>query len=220
MGDEPPAVRGLTPDMDGCAGRYGDLKAAEGDIWARLGRAVVDRRSPWHTPVLATVTADGAPALRVLVLRGVARAERRLRLHTDIRSAKVGEIAAEPRVGLLFYDKAAKLQLRVSGTAQVAHDGAEADSAWAATRLFGRRCYTAPVAPGTPAPGPVSGLPAELEHREPTREESETGRPNFAIVLVEVVRLEFLHLAVTGHRRGVLTWDPHGRGWEGRWLVP
>ena len=199
---------------------YESLESAEADIWSRLSRAAVDRRSPWHTPALATVSADGAPSVRVLVLREVARAARRLRLHTDLRSAKTAEIAAEPRVGLLFYDRGAKLQLRACGTASVAPRGTTADAAWAATGPFARRCYTAPVAPGTPAPGPVSGLPATLEHREPTLEESESGRPHFAVILVELTRLEFLHLAVTGHRRGAFAWDAAAGQWTAGWLVP
>jgi len=200
---------------------YGaDLGAAEADIWQRLLRATRDRRSPWHTPALATTGADGAPRARVLVLRGVARESRLLRLHTDVRSGKVAELAADPRCALLFYDPGARLQLRASGCARVERDSAAADAAWAGTRLLGRRCYLAPVAPGTPAAGPVSGLPPALEGRQPTAEESESGRAHFAIVLVTVHRLEFLQLAFSGHRRGAFDWRDDVGAWTGHWLVP
>lgn len=202
--------------------RFSDLATAESEVWKRLVRASRDRRSPWHTPVVATTGLDGAPRARVMVLRACDPASFRLRLHTDVRTTKVEELAAEPRLALLFYDAPAKLQVRLEGRGRIETEGNAAEAAWAATRPFSRRCYTAPSAPGSWAPGPVSGLPPELEGREPTPEESAAGRPHFAILEVEASALEFLHLAVTGHRRG--RWsrvsDGTGEGWEGRWLVP
>lgn len=197
----------------------GTLDEAEALLWQRLARAAKDRRSPWHTPALATVDASGAPQVRTLVLRAVDRASALLRLHTDRRAGKVHDVAGESRVQLLFYDKAARLQLRLSGVARAEGGGATADAAWAAATLFARRCYLAPTGPGEAAPGPVSGLPAALEQREPTAEESAEGRANFAVLLVDVRRLEFLHLAVTGHRRGYV--EHTGPGiWTRGWLVP
>lgn len=195
-----------------------DLDSALAALWARLGRAVRDRRSPWHTPAVATTAADGAPRARIMVLRAVDSGTGLFRLHTDSRTGKVAELAATPRAALLFYDAGAKLQLRVEGTARIETEGEAAGAAWAAARPFSRRCYTAPLAPGTLAPGPTSGLPPEFEGREPTPAESEAGRPNFAILLVEAERIEFLHLAVTGHRRG--RFDRAGAGWKGSWLIP
>ncbi len=195
-----------------------DLAQAETALWSRLGRAVRDRRSPWHTPAVATTAPDGAPRARIMVLRAVDRSSGLFRLHTDARAAKAADLAATPRAALLFYDPGAKLQLRVEGPARVETATPAADLAWAATRPFSRRCYTAPHPPGSTAPAPTSGLPPELESREPTPAESEAGRPHFAILLVESVRLEFLFLAVTGHRRGCF--DRSEAGWQGRWLIP
>ncbi|MFQ3665675.1 MAG: pyridoxamine 5'-phosphate oxidase family protein [Sphingomonadaceae bacterium] len=197
---------------------FEDLDAAQAALWQRLVRAARDRRSAWHNPVVASVGLDGAPRARVMVLRHADRESGRLRLHTDIRTSKVAELAREPRVALLFYDAPARLQLRLEGLARIESQGEAADLAWAASRPFSRRCYTAPAAPGTPADGPTSGLPPELEQREPTLAESEAGRPHFAVMLVDARSLEFLHLAVTGHRRGRFCRD--GDGWLGSWLIP
>ena len=43
------------------------------------------------------------------------------------------------------------------------------------------------------------------------------GRAHFAVVPVNVVRFEWLHLRRAGHRRARFDWQ--GR-WQGRWLVP
>ncbi|MDW8443320.1 MAG: hypothetical protein RML45_02665 [Acetobacteraceae bacterium] len=64
------------------------LAALLDDTWRGLVRAAADRRHPWRTPVLATVAADGAPNARTVVLRAVDPITRRLRLHTDRRSAE------------------------------------------------------------------------------------------------------------------------------------
>ena len=199
---------------------FAALDTALEHLWQTLGRAAHDRRSPWHTPVLASVGLDGAPQARVLVLREVSRELRLLRLHTDARTPKVAEIAADPRVSVLCYDAAARLQLRLGGRARTEVDGPVAERAWADANLFARRCYTAPLAPGVAADGPTSGLPPELERREPTAYESLAGRGNFGTILLTVDRLEFLHLAVTGHRRGLFKWDSGSSLWTGGWLVP
>lgn len=196
---------------------FADHDEALAQLWERLSAGARDRRSAWHTPVVASSVGDEARA-RVVVLRGADAAARRLRFHTDARAAKADELRARPRVELLFYDPAANLQLRARGDARVETHGAEPDSAWAATRMFGRRCYLAPQPPGAQVAEPHSGLPAELEAREPTPAESEAGRSNFAVVLVTLDRLEWLHLAHGGHRRGVLAWT--GSEWQGQWLLP
>lgn len=198
--------------------RFDSLDVAQGQIWQRLTRAAVDRRSAWHTPALATISGDGAPRVRTLVLRGVDRADGMLRLNSDMRSGKVAEIGANRAVCVHFYDKAARLQLIADGDAVVDHGGPAADAAWARATLFARRCYVAPVGPGALADGPTSGLPLSLETREPTVEESAVGRARFCVLLIRLRRLEFLQLAVTGHRRGAF--DRTDAGWQGQWLVP
>lgn len=197
---------------------FDDLDAAFEQLWQRLGRGVADRRSPWHTPAVATLGNDGAPEARVMVLRGVDRERAVLRVHTDRRAGKVAGLARDPRASLLFYDSGAKLQLRARGIARLLLHGSAADAAWAATSRFARRCYLAPEPPGSVSPVPRSGLPAAVEQREPSQEESEAGRTAFAVVEVEIASLEWLYLAHAGHRRAV-----HRReetGWQAQWLTP
>ena len=63
------------------------LDAVLADIWMRLVRGGADRRSAFHTPVVASVDADGLPQQRVMVLRKCIEAEAVMRFHTDLRSA-------------------------------------------------------------------------------------------------------------------------------------
>ena len=197
-----------------------DLDAVRADIFRRLGRASKDRRSAMHTPVIATVRADGTPSQRVMVLRAFDSATATLRFHTDARAAKVGEIGDGAPVSVLAYDPGAKRQFRLSGTGRIEADGETADKAWSDATLFARRCYLADPAPGTVSDVPVSGLPADIEGRKPKDDaEVAPGRANFAVLLARIDTIEFLHLAHTGHRRAIFRLQPDG-SWHGQWLVP
>ena len=195
-------------------GFYDSLPATLDETWSRLARGAADRRSGFHTAQLATIGADGAPRVRTLVLRGVERGTRLLRLHTDRRSTKAAEIVAEPRVELHLYDAKAKIQLRVRGAATLHADDAAADAAWGATGAGSRVCYRGP-SPGAPLDAPQEGDPPETA-RNPV--DPEWGRNAFATIHVSAARLEWLYLAARGHRRAVFSWS--GDGWEGRWLAP
>lgn len=190
---------------------HDDLAGSLAHAWAMLVRGAADRRHAFHTPTVATIGRDGAPRVRTVVLRGADPAARTLRFHTDARSAKAAELAADPRIAIHAYDAGAKLQLRLEGIAALHRDDGVADAAWAATRPFSRACYRLATAPGTPADDPLTALAEDGAGEE-------AGRDAFVAVTVAVARLEMLHLAATGHRRSAFAW----RGGElaATWLVP
>jgi pyridoxamine 5'-phosphate oxidase len=185
------------------------------DIWTRWGRGAADRRSAFHIPVIGTVSQGGKPDQRVMVLRKADRSAATLRFHTDIRSTKASQIAAQASVGILGYDSGAKIQLRATGIASLVQAGPLADSAWAATTQSGRRSYMTTLPPGTPSEFATSGLPLAFEQTVPALSESDESRANFAVVVVTLNHLEWLHLASTGHRRAAFT--RAGDNWTGAW---
>jgi hypothetical protein len=192
-----------------------DLDAALAEIWRRLARGAADRRSGFHTVQLATLGLDGAPRVRTVVLRGVEQAAGRLRVHTDRRSGKWAEIAAEPRVELHAYDPRAKLQVRLRGRALPQGEGPLADAAWAASAPGSRACYRAALAPGSALDDPAKADPDPARRAEAGPME---GRDRFAVLLLVAARVEWLWLAAGGHRRAA-----HERaegGWTGGWLAP
>jgi hypothetical protein len=191
---------------------YNDLDATLGELWRRLARGVADRRSGFHTVQLASIGLDGAPRVRTVVLRGVDRAARQLRVHTDRRSAKFAQIAERPRVEICAYDARAKIQIRARGRAEVSATAA-ADPAWAATSPSSRVCYRAAAAPGTPVDDPRLVDPDPTPPAEP-----EAGREHFGVVLVTVEHIDWLYLAARGHRRARFDWLD--ADWQGRWLMP
>jgi pyridoxamine 5'-phosphate oxidase len=196
----------------------GDLKAAFDRGWALLEEGARSRKSPMHTPSLASIDAAGLPTQRVLVLRAAEREAARLRFHTDVRSPKVSEIGDGAAVHVLAYHPDARIQLRLSGTARVERAGEMVDTVWRDSTLFARRCYLAEGAPGSALDAPGSGLPAWVEGREPDESEVQPARANFALLFVEVRAMDWLHLANSGHRRA--WFERVGGEWSGRWLLP
>lgn len=193
-----------------------DLASILADAWRLLVRGGADRRSPVHTPVVASVDADGLPQARVMVLRKADPAHGTLRFHTDARSPKVAQLDGKP-VSVLAYHAQENVQLRISGVARIGRDEAEVDGIWNQSTLFARRCYLAQQAPGTPLPGPASGLPEWIEGQQPTAEQIVPARANFAVLWVGVTAIDWLHLANSGHRRALFR---SADGWAGAWLAP
>ncbi|MCG6122414.1 MAG: pyridoxamine 5'-phosphate oxidase family protein [Microvirga sp.] len=191
---------------------FDDLGETLAHAWACLVRGVNDRRSPFHTPSVATIGLDGRPRMRTVVLRGADPTARTLRFHTDLRGRKVAEIARDPRVALHGYDARAKLQIRAEGHAVIHADDAVADDAWAGSRSMSRACYAVAPAPGAPIEtGGAFTLPSD-DH------EIDAGRDNFSAALIHVERIETLYLDHAGHRRAVF--DVAAADGSGRWITP
>jgi pyridoxamine 5'-phosphate oxidase len=90
----------------------------------------VDRaRLPDPTAMsLATVGADGAPSVRIVLLKEVD--ERGFVFYTNLESRKGRELAVTPRAALCFYWPALDTQIRIEGTVEPVSD-AEADAYFA-----------------------------------------------------------------------------------------
>lgn len=189
------------------------LDEIRADCANRLIRAARDRKSPMHTPVIVTGDVDA----RVMVLRAFDPASLTLRLHTDTRAPKAQAIAADPRIAAVFYDKGAKIQIRVRGHGRIEASGPVADAAWAASSNFARRCYLG-EGPGAASPVATSGLPPEFEGVEPDDAQLLPARENFAVLLITIESLDWLYLAHTGHVRAQFACTDGA--WEGRWVAP
>ena len=199
---------------------YNDLALSFERAWAILADGVQNRKGAGHVPVVASVDAAGRPRQRVMILRQADCAQRRLRFHTDVRSTKTAELEDGAQVAVLVYSVDEKVQLRIGGTAHIDPDSATADLAWQQSTTFARRCYMAEDAPGTSTEAPTSGLPSSIEGKQPTEDDLAEFRRNFAVIWVDVVGIEYLYLANSGHRRARWQWHEMRQNWSGSWLVP
>lgn len=185
-------------------------------IWKHLDLGTLDRNHPFHTPVFGTVN-EGLPEVRVVVLRRFWRRSPRLAFHSHKGSPKIAQIIANPRVSWLFYHPDERLQVRVSGRAEIHLNDDLQEEQWLATELFSRRCYVG-EAPSAESEHVTTGLPEFLCDRKPTAEESEAGRTNFVVVTSTIDSIDCLELFVHGHRRSLFEW----RNGEliTKWLTP
>ena len=186
---------------------YDDLDATLREAWGRLVRGVKDRRSGFHTLVLASLGEDGAPEARTLVLRKVDPVARSVRFHSDWRSRKIASLKRQPRVAVHGYCAASKMQLRLSGVALL-HDPQTqvAQEAFARSQEKSQLCYAQAQAPGLEltAPSDVGQM--------------DGGAENFSVIEIAVDRLEWLYLNAQGHRRALFTWQ--GEALTQNWLAP
>lgn len=181
-------------------------------VWERLSGAARDRDDPLRLMTLATTRDGGGASARIVVLRDVEAAQRVLEFHTDNRSPKVGELEAEPRITLLFWDPETRLQVRAEGRATLHRcDDERAREAFEALPEHGRTVYRSSPSAGTPlsAPGDVTF---------PRDGVGDAGLRNFALVRVRVDRLDLLHLVDGAQRRAEIRYA--GEGATGRWIAP
>ena len=186
-------------------GWYNDLEGFEANAWQQMTRGAADRRSAFHTPVVASTSTNGEPNARTVVLRQCDPYNRTLRFHTDKRAGKVGEMEANKSLCVVFYDKGQKLQLRVRGRAELHDLQTEVGMvAWDRTRPFSRECYRV-----APSPGSL------IEQGDGYASDPDVdGSDAFTAVIVHVETIEALYLAAAGHRRALFERETR------RWMVP
>ena len=178
------------------------------DAFRQMSRGVADRRSPFRTPALATLGVDGWPRVRTVVLRAFDPVARRVVIHSDARAAKVVEIAANPRAALHIWDDGRQVQVRLNGSAAVQPGSSRAE--WDRLHAGSRSTYCVRPTPGTALDDPAAA--------DADRLDEDAAFANFAVIHVDVIGMEWLHLARDGHRRAVFTWGTDGM--QAEWVVP
>ncbi|MBA4265345.1 MAG: hypothetical protein C0453_09700 [Comamonadaceae bacterium] len=159
-------------------------------IWQTLDRATREYGHAWRTPVLATVDAGQAPQARTVVLRSADAQRGELRVFTDARSPKVGELRSQSRAVLVFWCPVLNWQLRAIVEVSVLDAGGDVEAAWArVSTSAAAHDYLAAAAPG------------QLLNDAGNDEEAH-GAHHLAILVARVHGLDWLELGRDGeHQR-------------------
>ena len=189
----------MTPSLHPWAA---DLSEIHAQVWTRLLRGVRDRRAPTRHPTMATVTPDGRPQARTVVLRAADKQASSLEIHTDLHSTKVIELISTPFASLHVWDTTAHLQLRLEANVTILK-GEEVAEIWARVPVLSRSSYGGSPAPGQPIP---EGL---AYNKAPDA-------TSFAVLQLSVHTIDVLHLGQR-HRRARFE---RSANWEGVWLSP
>lgn len=202
---------------------YDSLDSSLEEVWQLMGLGTTDRRSAFHTPVIASIDLQGHPSARTMILRGADRHNRTLGFHADIRSSKIAQWRIKPGACIIAYDVGKKIQLRINGEVTLhAHDEI-ANTAWQNSRAMSRLTYCVDDAPGsviatpTTLPAPKLDIVNDLADEE-LDQLPEMGRENFCVVTVHVTSIEWVYLASQGNRRALFSW-PEGK-LQSVWLQP
>ena len=185
------------------------LQATLDRTMAILHEGASDLHSAWRNVTLATLTATLKPNIRTLVLRGFDTDRRALELHTDSRSRKHAELLANPAAALHAWNPATAEQIRVEGSIVMHAGDSIARAAWQKLGSRTRDTYRVTHPPGEPIPSPTT--PAHTL-------DDDAAFAVFAVLSLNVARVEYLLIAESGHRRAAFTWA-HGTP-EAMWLVP
>lgn len=179
-----------------------DLDQLYAQVWLRLVRGVRDRRAPARHPTLATVTPEGRPRARTVVLRAADKQAGFLDVHTDLHSSKVADVKVAPYASVHIWDASAHLQLRLEADVALL-SGDDATPIWARVPEASRLSYG-----GTPAPGhPIANALAYAKVPDPAC---------FLILRLSVQSIDVLHLGQS-HRRARFD---RASQWAGSWLAP
>lgn len=173
------------------------------EVWTRLVRGVTDRRAATRHLTLASVGFDGGGEARTVVLRKADRAAGEVDVYTDSASAKVSEIALEPRVTLHVWDARPQLQIRLRCKVDIL-SGDSVQAIWERMSNGHRSNYGGTPRPGTPIEEPKDYLVTPHAQR-------------LAVLRCVIAEIETLHLGSNPHRRAIFR---RAAGWQGAWLAP
>lgn len=181
---------------------YETLAGLKAQAWDMLAQGVRDSKHPAHLPNLATISPDGWPESRTVVLCSATHADHAVTVHADLHSDKMRSLRAHPRAALHIWDADQALQLRLQADVSIA-SGDETRALWDATPEHVQRLYGV-------VPRPGARIDTALAYEK---------RPDpaaFAVLTLRVVSMDLTYLGA-GHRRAQFT---RASNWAGQWLSP
>ena len=156
---------------------------------------------PFHLCTLATINTQNAPELRTVVSRHVESSLESIIIHSDKRSSKNEQINLNPNVSLLYYSFLQRFQIRLTGVAEVIHNGDENTRRFLESSPHAQVCYAYPNAPGTDINIPTKeGLNPEINVKQ-IDAIKDVAHSNFSHIKTTIKTIDLLWLNKKGHVR-------------------
>lgn len=171
-------------------------------VWDTLGLGVADAKHPARLPTFATMSPDGWPEARTVVLRSADRNASEISLHTDLYSDKIKGLRETPRAALHIWDAKQDLQIRLQAEVSI-QSGPDTRQLWDKIPDHAQQSYGVTPPPGTP-------IKNALDYSK------QPDADTFAILHCRVMHIDAVHLG-TDHRRASFSRTRH---WQGQWLSP
>lgn len=169
-----------------------------------LQSVLAEAPPPDRFAALSTVDADGHPRARYVVVRSLdaSGVHPELVFSADLRSAKVGEIAADARAELCWFVGGRWTQFRLAGRARLVTDAAARQAVWDATSVDTRK-QVCGGAPGAPADTPFEAPGAPTDASPPD---------TFVLIALAIEAVDEVDLRVQPTRR--VFWRPSDGAWH------
>ncbi|MEM9362251.1 MAG: pyridoxamine 5'-phosphate oxidase family protein [Bacteroidota bacterium] len=174
------------------------------ELCAELKKGVSKKGHPFRYFTLATKELKDSIGLRIVVLRKVAD-NLTLTFFTDQRSSKVEELKNDHTISALFYHPKKKMQLKLTGIAEIEKNSKILNTFWNGVPLHARKDYTTQNAPGS-----------FLDDHESVEYLSD--KNHFVIVHIRPKQIDFLQLGKPNHTR--ILFSKEQEGWRHQSLVP
>jgi hypothetical protein len=172
------------------------------NVWRTLASGVADAKHPARRPTFSTVSADGWPEARTVVLRTADPEAAEITVHTDLYSDKIKSLRASPRGAFHIWDDTQDLQIRLQVEVTI-QSGEASRPLWAKIPDHAQQSYGVTPPPGTP----IENALDYIKKLDPD---------TFAILKCRVMHIDAVHLGAD-HRRISFSRSTH---WQGQWLSP
>ena len=156
--------------------------------WSLLTRGVADPKSVAKNPTFSTISEDGFPTMRTVVLRHADRTGNCLEIHTDIQTNKVFSLKKNNCAGLHFWIPKAKFQIRASVVVDIL-TGSKVEDQWNKIPMQSRVSYGSIPPPGIEINGP-------FDYKKLPEQD------NFAVLRCDIRELDLLYLGAL-HQRAI-----------------
>ena len=173
----------------------------------QFNNAIHSAKHPFHIANVSSVTGNGFPQTRSVVLRQFNETLPEFTFHTDLRSPKIKDLQHCKNLCLHWYDSLARVQIRLNALATTHNQNERAKQAWQDSRNSSRACYGTPNPPGAHVdqfpPAPL--IPKTGDSK---------GFSQFVVVACQFEELEILTLHATGHQRVLLSVKNNPVSWS------
>ena len=167
--------------------------------WSLMTRGVADPKSVAKNPTFSTISEEGFPTMRTVVLRRADRIANCLEIHTDIQTNKVFSLKKNNLAGLHFWIPKAKFQIRASVVVDIL-TGSKVEGQWNKIPIQSRVSYGSKPSPG-------------IEINDPFDYEKLPEQDNFAVLRCNIRELDLLYLGDLHQRAIYKTGDPSISTW-------
>ena len=170
--------------------------------WSLISRGVADPKSVARYPTFSTISEEGFPTMRTVVLRRADQLANCLEIHTDIKTNKVFSLKKINVASLHFWIPKAKFQIRASVVVDIL-TGSEAEEQWNKIPMQSRVSYGSIPPPGMAIDGP-------FDYQKLPKQD------NFAILRCNIRELDLLYLGAM-HQRALYK---SGNSLISTWVAP